>query len=70
MTRAYALQRLLQHGAMTRSELREVTGWSSDDLDKTIKSAVEHGYAQRATMTGCHRYVYRLPADHFLPVLA
>lgn len=69
MTRTYALQRLLQHGALTREEIEQVTGWRRDELDKALTWLTSLGRVERATMTGCHRFMYRLPADHFLPEL-
>jgi predicted transcriptional regulator len=69
MTRTYALQRLLQHGAMSRTELAQVTGWAEKTLDRTLTWLTDAGRVERATATGVRRYVYRLPADHFLPVL-
>lgn len=32
MTRSYALTKLLEHGALTRQELREITGWTDKQL--------------------------------------
>jgi hypothetical protein len=69
MTRAYALQRLLQHGPMTRRELVDVTGWGERGADKAIRQAVSDGRIAPASERGCNRRMYRLPAAHFLPTL-
>lgn len=70
MTHTYALQRLLQHGAMSRTELAQVTGWAESTLDRTLTWLTDAGRLERATASGTRRYVYRLPASHFLPNLA
>jgi hypothetical protein len=67
--RTYALQRLLQHGAMNRGDLIAVTGWGEHRLDRILTHLVDAGRVERATMTGCHRFMYRLPDGHFLPAL-
>lgn len=69
MTHTYAIQRLLQHGAMSRTDLAQVTGWTESTLDRTLTWLTQVGRLERATASGTRRYVYRLPADHFLPVL-
>ncbi len=38
MTRTYALKKLLEHGELTRRELREITGWT----DKQLCSAINY----------------------------
>lgn len=43
MSRTYALQMLLQHGALTRKEIREITRWDSKTVDKTIEQLIEWG---------------------------
>jgi hypothetical protein len=32
MTRTHALTKLLEHGELTRQELREITGWTDKQL--------------------------------------
>lgn len=66
MTRTYALQRLLQHGELRRGDLIRVTGWSERDLDKALTWAVGSGKVERAVQKGCPRFVYRLPAAHYM----
>ena len=36
MTRSYALTKLLEHGELTRHELREITGWTDKQLLSVI----------------------------------
>ncbi len=38
MTRTYALTKLLEHGELTRKEMREITGWT----EKQLKSAINY----------------------------
>lgn len=43
MSRTYALQMLLEHGPLTRKEIREITGWRSKAVIQTISQLVEWG---------------------------
>ena len=36
MNRPYALKRLLEHGELSYQEMREITGWSADELRKAF----------------------------------
>ncbi len=38
MTKTYALAKLLEHGELTRKEMREITGWT----EKQLKSAINY----------------------------
>lgn len=58
MTRPYALCRLLEHGALTWGQLREITGWPHPWLASVLTQCLE---AERIEKTGEKRaYVYRL----------
>lgn len=43
MSRTYALQMLLEHGPLTRKEIRVITGWKSGAVSQTIIQLVEWG---------------------------
>jgi transcription initiation factor IIE alpha subunit len=43
MTRTYALTKLLEHGELTRKELREITGWTEKQLRSAINYLTETG---------------------------
>lgn len=64
MTRTYAIQRLLQHGAMRRRELVEVTGWDERTVDKTLYALTCDGRVVAGNRG--QRRVYRLAPSHFL----
>lgn len=70
MTRTYAVQRLLQHGALSRRDLIAVTGWPDRRVDKAIFAGTAAGLLERFSEHGRHVPLYRLPASHFLPSLA
>ena len=36
MTRAHAMKELLNHGALTRKELLEITGWTPEKVRYTL----------------------------------
>jgi hypothetical protein len=36
MTKTYALQKLLEHGPLTREELRVITGWTERQIHSTL----------------------------------
>ena len=36
MTRTHALKRLLEHGELTRAEIREITGWTAKEVSYTL----------------------------------
>ena len=38
MNRPYALKRLLEHGALTYTEMREITGWKPYQLYRAVNS--------------------------------
>lgn len=41
MTRTYAARRLLEHGPLTFAELREITGWTHNQLRSAIYRLLE-----------------------------
>lgn len=43
MSRTYCLQMLLEHGALTRKEIRQITGWKSQAVSQTISQLIEWG---------------------------
>lgn len=43
MTKTYALQKLLEHGPLTRRELREITGWTERGLHYTLAYCSQAG---------------------------
>jgi predicted HTH transcriptional regulator len=43
MTRTYALTKLLEHGELTRRELREITGWTEKQLCSAINYLTDIG---------------------------
>ena len=43
MSRTYALQMLLQHGALTSKEIREITRWDAKTVSRTIEQLLEWG---------------------------
>lgn len=43
MTRTYALKRLLEHGALTRKEIVEITGWTAKQVHLTLAYLAEIG---------------------------
>lgn len=64
MTSTYALQRLLQHGPMRRSELIEVTGWPERRVDKALYATTCDGRVQE--VRGQYGRFYSLPASSFM----
>lgn len=60
MTRPYAMKRLLEHGALTFAELKEITRWPQDGLERTLEALEKRGEIRRFHVPGCHRFVYRL----------
>lgn len=59
MTRTHALRCLLEHGPLTWSELREITGWPEGSLKSAVARLLEYGSLDVVPM-GRHRNVYRL----------
>jgi transcriptional antiterminator len=43
MTKKYALQKLLEHGPLTRQELREITGWTDREIHYTLAYCSREG---------------------------
>jgi predicted transcriptional regulator len=57
MTRTYALKRLLEHGAMTRKEIRVVTGWRSSSVNTALGHCLRDGLVRRVRSDGCSGFV-------------
>jgi transcription initiation factor IIE alpha subunit len=47
MTRAYAMRELLNHGALTRNEIVEITGWTADKVRYTLSHLAETDQIQK-----------------------
>ena len=60
MTRTYALKRLLEHGALTYTEILEVTRWEKKSAKDAIKKLLKCGLVKRTTVHGCARFCYEL----------
>lgn len=58
MTRCYALKRLLEHGALTWSEITTITGWPYNAVRSTIWRLCESGEIVRVGRQ--HRCVYEV----------
>jgi DNA-binding IclR family transcriptional regulator len=41
MTRSYALKRLLEHGALKRAEIVEITGWTKENVHSVLQYLAE-----------------------------
>lgn len=61
MTHPYAMQRLLEHGPLTFSEMLDITGWSRGVLEDVLLRMSRRGDVRKTFSHGCHRFVYRLP---------
>ncbi|MCC2632158.1 MAG: hypothetical protein K0S48_44 [Ramlibacter sp.] len=61
MTRTYAAKRLLEHGPLTFTEMREITGWPARVVAGALRSLMETGVAV-AERCGRHKNLYRLAA--------
>ncbi len=47
MTRIYAAKRLLEHGPLTRSELRCITGWHQSTVSAVLARLLSSGIAKQ-----------------------
>lgn len=52
MTRQYALCMLLEHGAMSRAELRECTGWRPAVLRSALAACLAKGWLRLRNRRG------------------
>lgn len=43
MSRSYALKKLLEHGALTRREIVEITGWKEKQVHFTLAYLAQTG---------------------------
>jgi hypothetical protein len=59
MTRTYSMRRLLEHGALSFSELLAITGWPRGAVKAALARLDEAGLL-RAEQAGPHRNVYGL----------
>lgn len=60
MTRTYAAKRLLEHGPLTFSQLVEITGWKSRQVESTIYAMVDQGDLCTLSELGTRRRLYSL----------
>lgn len=51
MSRAYAMRKLLEHGAMTLADLADCTRWPRKDLWKTLDGLQQSGAVVRSGYT-------------------
>lgn len=58
MTRVEALEKLLVHGALTWSEIREITGWKKKSVDNCIQRLCRLEVIRRVSHRP--RYAYAL----------
>lgn len=58
MANTYAMARLLEHGALTRGELIEITGWRHYAVDRAAERLLVAGIMVRSG--GARRYRYAL----------
>jgi predicted transcriptional regulator len=59
MTHTYAMKRLLEHGALTLSQLVDITGWPYSSVQAAISRLMEAGLVT-AVSCGRHRNKYGL----------
>lgn len=52
MTRTYALKRLLEHGPMTRREIRECTRWTVRTTGHALETLLAQGLVRRSHRHG------------------
>lgn len=43
MNRTYAAKRLLEHGALTADEFKEITGWEPRTAERTLQQLLDTG---------------------------
>ena len=58
--RTYTAKRALEDGPMTLRKLREKLGWPSNVTAATVGMLIDTQIAERLTVPGEKRYVYRL----------
>lgn len=62
MTKTYAAKKLLEHGPLSFSEFRAITGWHVSRANRVLRCLEGRGEVRRFHLAGCHRNVYRLSA--------
>lgn len=60
MNRPYAMTRLLEHGPLSRSEVREITGWTEKAVDDNLRLLANRNRIERFIEAGRHQFIYRL----------
>ena len=60
MSRPYVLCMLLEHGALTRAQALEITGWTERKIDRALEMCMERRWIRRRSMVGLHRFLYEL----------
>lgn len=65
MSRPYALARLLEHGALTGEQLRQITGWNAHVVGNTLQALLAEGTVAATSVQG--RRCYQL-AKNLVPV--
>jgi hypothetical protein len=60
MTRTHAARRLLEHGPLTATEFREITGWKGRTSEVVLRQLCQSRIAKRVADARGFRYVYRL----------
>lgn len=60
MTRKYAARRLLEHGALTFREFKEITGWRVSEAYATLNNLRADGEIEFFHLPGIGPRVYRL----------
>ena len=60
MTRTYALKRLLEHGPLTPTQMRQITGWTIKQVHYTLDSLLTAGQVRVDRGRFAFLNVYRL----------
>ena len=59
MTRTYALKRLLEHGALTPTQMRQITGWTIKQVHGTLDQLLSTGLVTMARARFARDNLYR-----------
>jgi DNA-binding MarR family transcriptional regulator len=60
MTKTYALKRLLEHGALTPTQIQAITGWRRQQVHSTLDSLLNVGLVKRHRGRIAKRNLYKL----------